>query len=104
MIAYNVAMRIVSRAGRVSQREYNMSVYVTDAEGQRYDAVPLADDVPLSSLVGPGQTIPVTRRFDLPAGVRDPVVILSHEGGFSMGWLIIGYETWFHKPTFVRLP
>jgi hypothetical protein len=103
-VAYTVTLRIVSRARRVSQHEYNMAVYVTDSAGRRYDPVPLASDVPFDSFVGPGQTVPVTRRFDLPAGVRDPVLIVSHEGGFSIGWLIIGYETWFHKPAFVRLP
>jgi hypothetical protein len=31
------------------------------------------------------------------------IVVIAHEGGFPIGWFIIGYDTWFRKPPIVRL-
>jgi len=31
-------------------------------------------------------------------------VVFAHEGGFPIAWFIIGYDTWFRKPTLVQLP
>jgi hypothetical protein len=30
--------------------------------------------------------------------------VIAHEGGFPIGWLIIGYDTWFRKAPLVKLP
>jgi hypothetical protein len=99
-----VELRVFSRARRVSQRELNVIVYLTDDRGNRYDPEALPSDVPFSTFLGPEQSVPLTRRFTLPAGARNPALVITHSGGFPIGWFIIGYETWFHPPTLVRLP
>jgi len=101
--AYRVGFSIESRALRVTQREYGVSVYLTDAEGRRYDPRPSPADVPFEISIGPGQEIETTRTFDVPAGMRPVGLVVRHGSGFPIGWFIIGYETWFRKPTIVRL-
>jgi hypothetical protein len=100
---YRVGLRIESRAGRVTQREYGVSVYLTDAEGRRWEPRVSAADVPFDVPIRPQQTIETARLFDLPAGVRLVGLVVRHGSGFPIGWFIIGYETWFRKPTIVRL-
>ena len=100
---YEVALRISSRARRVSQRENNLAVYMTDARGRRYDPLPDAEAAPLNALLGPGQSVVARRRFALPPDAPRPGVVVTHEGGFPIGWLIIGYDTWFRKPPIVPL-
>jgi hypothetical protein len=29
--------------------------------------------------------------------------VIAHEGGFPIGWFIIGYDTWFRKPPLAPL-
>ena len=95
--------RLSSRARRVSQRENNLAVYMTDARGRRYDPLPDAEAAPLNALLGPGQSVVARRRFALPPDAPRPGVVVTHEGGFPIGWLIIGYDTWFRKPPIVPL-
>jgi hypothetical protein len=78
-------------------------VYLTDADGRRYDSRPAAAKVPFDIPIGPGQEIETVRTFDLPAGTRPAGLVVRHHSGFPIGWVIIGYETWFRKPTMVRL-
>ena len=101
--SYLVTLSLISRAKRISQRERNVVVYLTDASGKRYDPAPSSADVPISSLLAPGDSIQATRRFNLPTGVRPVGVVIDHEGGFPIGWFIIGYETWFRKPAVLPL-
>jgi hypothetical protein len=103
-ISYNVTLQISSRARRVSQRENGVVVYLTDQRGHRYDADPDTSDVPLNVLLEPQESVTAARAFEVPADAREIGLVVAHEGGFPMGWFIIGYETWFRKPTFVRLP
>jgi hypothetical protein len=102
-VAYNLDLRVSSRARRASQREKNMAVYLTDQSGHRYDPVVDPNATPFSVLLGPGDSVPISRTFLLPAGAADVGAVLTHEGGFPIGWLIIGYDTWFRKPPMVRL-
>jgi hypothetical protein len=100
--AYSVTLRLSSRARRVSQRENGVVVYLTDDRGRRYELIPEASAVPLNVLLRPQESIIATRVFELPADVHEVGLILTHRGGFPIGWFIIGYETWFRKPTIVR--
>ncbi len=100
---WSVALRLYSRARRVSQRENNLSVYLTDAENRRYAPVADRTAVPFSVLLRPGESVIANRSFLLPADARDVGLIITHEGGFPIGWFIIGYDTWFHKPALVPL-
>jgi hypothetical protein len=102
-ISYVVTLQISSRARRVSQRENGVVVYLTDDRGRRYDPAPDTSDVPLNVLLEPQKSVAATRAFEVPADAREIGLIVGHEGGFPIGWFIIGYETWFRKPTLVRL-
>ena len=102
--AYTVTLRLFSTARRVSQREKDVAVYLVDDRGRRYDPAPSQSDVPFSVQLGPQESVKSTRVFDVPADAHSPGVVIAHEGGFPIGWFIIGYETWFRKPAIVRLP
>ena len=53
--------------------------------------------------LGPQESVAVTRTFEVPTNAQELGLVIDHEGGFPIGWFIVGYETWFHKPTIVRL-
>jgi hypothetical protein len=99
--SYVVDLRISSRALRVSQRELNVAVYLSDRDGRRYEATPQPGEVPFSVLLEPGQTVDMRRVFDVPRGTGDVNLIITHEGGFPIGWLIVGYDSWFRKPPLI---
>ena len=44
-----------------------------------------------------------SRSFLVPAEAKDVGLVVAHEGGFPIGWFIIGYGTWFRKPAVVQL-
>jgi hypothetical protein len=100
---WSVALRLSSRARRVSQRENNLRVYLTDAGNRRYDPLPDKAAVPFNVLLQPGESVIAERSFLLPADARDVALVAAHEGGFPIGWFIIGYDTWFRKPALTPL-
>lgn len=101
---YRVGLKMESRAARVTQREFGVLVYLTDTEGRRYtpraETGEVAFDVPLR----PQEAVQTARTFDLPEGVRPAGLVVRYGSGFPIGWFIIGYPTWFRKPTIVTLP
>jgi hypothetical protein len=100
---YDVALRVSSRALRVSQRAPDAAVYLTDDRGRRYDPLPDASAVPLSVLLQPGESIPASRSFTVPEDARQVGLIVNH--GTGPGSLVIGDEaSLFHKRTIVRFP
>lgn len=102
-VAYTVNLRVLSRAKRVSQREKSLAVYLKDQEGKRYDPVAEKSTGRFDVLLGPGESAAASRTFLVPAGARHVGVVAAHEGGFPIAWFIIGYDTWFRKPTIVPL-
>jgi hypothetical protein len=102
--SYVVNLRLSSRARRASQRENGVVVYLADREGRRYNPVPVDSAVRLNVLLEPGQSVAAPRIFEVPGDARELGLVITHQGGFPIGWFIIGDETWFHKPTLVRLP
>jgi hypothetical protein len=101
---YVVALRLSSSARRISQREKGVVTYLSDDRGRRYDPVPEESNVPFDVLLGPQASVAVTRVFDLPAYAHPAGLVITHEGGFPIRWFLIGEESWFHKPTIVRIP
>ena len=99
----NVTLRISSRAKRITQGERYVVVFLTDSLHRRFDADPASAAVPLDSRMGPGESIDITRRFDLPADARGVRLVFTHEGGFPIGALIIGENQLFHYGTVIRL-
>jgi hypothetical protein len=47
--------------------------------------------------------VTTVRRFDVPPESRRLGLVYTHEGGFPIGWLIIGEGGWFQQPPLVRL-
>jgi hypothetical protein len=102
-VAYRVDLRLSSRARRVSQRENNVVVYLTDQQGRRYDPVASTSATPFNVLLQPRESVVASRSFLVPAEAQDVGLVVAHEGGFPIGWFIIGYDTWFRKPAVVLL-
>jgi len=100
---YAVDLRLSSRARRVSQRENNLSVYLTDDQDMRYDPVAASSNRPFNVLLRPHESVVVSRSFLVPAQAKNVGLVIAHEGGFPIGWFIIGYDTWFRKPAVIRI-
>jgi hypothetical protein len=100
---YEVSLRLSNRAKRVPMGEKGTVVYLTDATGRRYDPLPDSADVALDTMIEPGASVVVSRRFDVPRGTQGLGLVYTHEGGFPIGWLIISEGGWFQKPPMVRL-
>jgi hypothetical protein len=101
-ILYTVTLRLSSHAGRASQREKGVRVYLTDALGRRFDPNPDPSATPFDVLLAPGQTVQSKRAFLVPPDAHDVGLALSHEGP---GWLIIGDDgNPLHKHAVMRLP
>ncbi len=96
-------LRLSSRARRISQRENNMAVYLRDDRGRRYDPVARPSDTPFHVLLQPRESVVVSRAFLVPGDAAHLGAVITHEGGFPIGWFIIGYDTWFRKPPIVTL-
>lgn len=103
-LAYRVDLRLFSQARRISQREHNLAVYLTDEQGRRYDSLANKSDLPFHVLLRPQESIVASREFLLPAKATQVGAVITHKGGFPIGWFIIGYDTWFRKPPLVELP
>jgi hypothetical protein len=102
-VAYTLDLRLSSRARRVSQRENSLAVYLIGNHGRRYDPLPDNSSVPFSVLLQPQQSVLASRSFLVPAGAADVSAVITQEGGFPIGWFIIGYDAWFRKPPLIRL-
>lgn len=98
-----VGLRLSTRAKRVPQREKGTVVYLIDAAGRRFDPVADPSNVPLDTLLGPGEAVTAMRRFDVAGHSGSLQLVYTHEGGFPIGFFIIGENDWFHGPPAVRL-
>jgi hypothetical protein len=100
---YEITLRLSNRARRVPMGEKGTVVYLTDAQGRRYDPLPDGADVALDTVLQPGESVSATRRFDVPRDTPNLGLIYTHEGGFPIGWFIITEGGWFQKPPVVTL-
>jgi hypothetical protein len=98
-----VALRLSSRARRVPQGEKGTVGYLVDSVGRRYDPAPDSVTVPFDTKLQPGESVMAMRRFEVPEDVRDLGFVYTHEGGFPIGWFIIGENEMFHGPPVVLL-
>jgi len=102
-VAQTVDLRLSSRARRISQRENHLAVYLIDDRGRRYDPPADASSTPFNVLLGPLESVVVSRRFLAPGDATGVGIVIAHQGGFPIGWFIIGYDTWFRKPPIAKL-
>jgi len=97
-VSYETTIRIFSQAKRVSQRENGIAFYLEDDAGHRYSPIPNPSDVPSNSLLQPGESVTLTRVFQLPSGAHAAGFVATHEGGFPIAWFVIGEgQSLFHK-------
>jgi len=102
---YTATIRIFSQAKRVSQRENGIAFYLEDDLGHRYPAIPNLSDIPSNALLQPGESVTLTRGFQLPSTAHAAGFVATHQGGFPIGWFIIGEnQSLFHKEAIWRLP
>jgi hypothetical protein len=87
---YRVWFRLSSRARRRPQREQNVTVYLVGTNGQRYDARAPDGQPPFDVRLAPGETLESSREFDPPPAVAIDHLVITHQGGFPIGWFIIG--------------
>jgi hypothetical protein len=87
---YRAQFRLASRARRRPQRERYVTVYLLDARGERFESHTPDGEPPFDALLYPGDTVHTTREFDLPQDVTPTRLVITHQGGFPIGWFIIG--------------
>jgi len=103
-VAYDVSLRIFSRARRVAMRDNGAAdVYLVDSAGRRYDPIPRGTEIPLNTLLQAGESVATARFFDLPADARGLGLIVERRGFPGPVCLIIGECDAFHGPPIVRI-
>lgn len=105
-INYQIALRIFSRAGRVSQRANGAWIYLIDDQKRRYAPEPQSTDVPLDTPLQPDQSLPTSRTFRVPAKARQLGLITGHGGPYCgpMSFFVIGDSgCLFGKPPMIRI-
>ncbi len=100
---YVVSLRLSNRAKRSPMGEKGTVVYLRDSLGRRFDPIPDPKAIPFDTLLQPGASLIVERRFDVPPDAQDLGLVYTHEGGFPIGWLVVGEGGWFQRPPIVRL-
>jgi hypothetical protein len=102
-IHYQTVIRVFSTAKRVFQRENGVVPYLEDDRGHRYAAVPDSSATPFNILLQPGESVTIARGFELPVGAHVAGFMAAHEGGFPIGWFVIGEgQGLFHKEAITR--
>jgi len=51
----------------------------------------------------PGESVEVSRAFFVAKDANQAGIVVTHEGGFPIGWFIIGDDAWFRKPPVMKL-
>jgi len=102
---YDVKLRIFSRARRKPQRELIATdVYLVDSLWNRYDPIPNPADVPLNTLLQPGESVSTQRIFEVPAGARDLGLRVGRSGlPIAPVCLVIGECDAFRKGRVIRI-
>lgn len=109
---YLVTLQVSNRARGIRQRANEVSVYLIDEQGVRYDPSPEGEQAlaeaglagrPLTTMMDVGGGFEHTAVFDIPRDVTQLDLLTDH-GAFP-GLIIIGSDqSWLHKPTIVHLP
>jgi hypothetical protein len=99
---YDVALRIFSRAlGRPQREGLATDVYLEDSEWRRYNPVPDQTNIPLNTLLQPGESVTTRRIFMVPAGAHGLALRVGRSG--LPICLIVGECEAFHKGTVIRI-
>jgi hypothetical protein len=100
---YVVTLRIFSRARRRAQREnIAADVYLVDSQWKRYDPILDGSEIPLNTLLQPGESVSTRRRFELPKNVQQIGLKVGQRTLLPI-CLIIGECEAFHKGAIMRI-
>jgi hypothetical protein len=92
-VSYAVTFRVSSEARRVTQREKNIAVYLTDDRDRRFDPRPAPSEIPFDVSLEPGQAVETMRSFLIPNDARNVGAVIYHQGAYCFpGCVIIGEE------------
>jgi hypothetical protein len=107
-----VTLRVSSRAKRITQREPDVYLYLTDESGRRIEIsssgqralaqAGLAGES-VSSFVAPGGSVESRVVFDVPVDARHLGFVKASHGWFPVRLIIGEPQSWLHKPTIVPL-
>ncbi len=107
-----VTLRVSSRAKRITQREPDVYIYLTDESGQRIEISPSGQQAlaqaglagePMTSLVAPGASFESRVAFDVSDDARHLGLVKTSHGWFPVRLIIREPQSWLHKPTIVPL-
>jgi hypothetical protein len=74
-----------------------------DDRGVRYAELPNPSDIPANVLLQAGDSVTITRSFQLPATAKIAGFVVT-KSGFPIGWFVIGEgQSLFHKEAITRL-
>ncbi len=105
-VSYDVELRIVSRARRITQRAKSAWICLIDNQGHRYYPDPISSAVPLDAPLEPLQYFTTSCVFHVPLGSHALGLVTGHGGPYCgpMDILVIGSGgCLFHNPTMVRI-
>ena len=98
-----ITLRIFGRARRVAQREnVARDVYLVDVQWRRYDPTLTGKDVPLNTLLQPGESVTTSRRFEVPSSAHGLGLMVDRSSILPF-CVIIGECEAFHRGVLVRL-
>jgi hypothetical protein len=103
-VKHAITVRIFSEAKRATQRENGIAFYMEDDRGHRYPVLSTPSDTPTNVLLQPGESVTLSRGYEIPPGTHLAGFVVTHEGGFPIGWFIIGEgQSLFHKEPITHL-
>lgn len=98
-----VSLELENRSRGTPMGERGTVAYLTDSQGRRFDPEPDPAAIPFDRRLQPGERVATTRRFRVPPDATGLGFVHAHEGGFPIGWLVIGGGGWFARPPIVEL-
>ncbi|MEP6572300.1 MAG: hypothetical protein ABJD11_06375 [Gemmatimonadota bacterium] len=102
---FELTFRLSSRARGINQRERFVVAYLRDAEGHRFDPEPASSSPPFDVVIGPGDSVRITRTFLVPRDATGLGVVITREGGlnFPRCCIIAEDDSFLHRRPIIRL-
>jgi hypothetical protein len=86
---YEVDFLLDNRSAKPVHGPSELTVYLVDENGVRYNAEPEPSSPPFDAWIQPGKQPITTRKFVLPTNLNRIELVIAREG-FRLGWFIIG--------------
>jgi hypothetical protein len=107
-----LTLRVSSRAKRITQREPDVYLYLTDESERRIEISPAGQQAlakaglageSVSSFVAPGESFESRVAFDVPDNARHLAFVKASHAWFPVRLIIGEPGSWLHRPTIVPL-